>query len=79
MILSACTGTIFKHVERILSKLCVENRTAAAAIALALANAKNEQSGAILWLLSVIVSEAPSTLPRPRGIAQRKLRGVEES
>ena len=41
VILSACTGTICKHVERILRKLCVENRTAAAAIALAaLANAK---------------------------------------
>jgi DNA-binding NarL/FixJ family response regulator len=41
VILSACTGTICKYVERILSKLCVENRTAAAAIALAtLANAK---------------------------------------
>jgi DNA-binding NarL/FixJ family response regulator len=35
VILSACTGTICKHVEHILSKLCVENRTAAAAIAVA--------------------------------------------
>jgi len=42
VILSACTGTICKHVEHILSKLCVENRTAAAAIAFAaLANAIN--------------------------------------
>jgi DNA-binding NarL/FixJ family response regulator len=41
VILSACTGTICKHVEHILAKLSVENRTAAAAVALAaLANAK---------------------------------------
>jgi len=41
VILSACTGTICKHVEHILAKLNVENRTAAAAIALAaLASAK---------------------------------------
>jgi DNA-binding CsgD family transcriptional regulator len=41
VILSACTGTICKHVERILRKLYVENRTAAAGIAFAaLANAK---------------------------------------
>ncbi|PYK49812.1 MAG: hypothetical protein DME51_07450 [Verrucomicrobia bacterium] len=41
MILSACTGTICKHVEHILAKLNVENRTAAAIVAIAaLANAK---------------------------------------
>jgi DNA-binding CsgD family transcriptional regulator len=41
VILSAGTRTICKHVERILSKLYVENRTAAAVIAIAaLANAK---------------------------------------
>ena len=49
VILSACTRTICKHVERILTKLCVENRTAAAAIAIAaLAGAKNERSGAMV-------------------------------
>ena len=41
VILSACTRTICKHVEHILAKLNVENRTAAAVVALAtLANAK---------------------------------------
>ena len=41
LILSAGTRTICKHVERILTKLCGENRTAAAAIAIAaLAGAK---------------------------------------
>ena len=42
VILSACTGTICKHVEHILCKLDVKNRTAAAAIAFAaLTKAKN--------------------------------------
>jgi DNA-binding NarL/FixJ family response regulator len=41
VILSACTGTICKHVEHILCKLDVKNRTSAAAVALAtLARAK---------------------------------------
>ena len=41
VMLGACTGTIRKHVERILVKLNVENRTGAAAIAIAvLASAK---------------------------------------
>jgi DNA-binding NarL/FixJ family response regulator len=35
VILRACTGTICKHVEHILVKLNVENRTAAAVVALA--------------------------------------------
>ena len=41
IILRACTGTICKHVEHILCKLDVKNRTSAAAIAFAaLARAK---------------------------------------
>jgi DNA-binding NarL/FixJ family response regulator len=35
VILMACTGTICKHVEHILAKLNVENRTAAAVVAIA--------------------------------------------
>ncbi len=39
--LRACTGAIRKHVERILAKLNVQNRTAAAVVAVAaLANTK---------------------------------------
>ena len=45
IILSACTGTICKHVERILCKLRVKNRTSAAAIAFAaLAKGKSMNS-----------------------------------
>jgi DNA-binding CsgD family transcriptional regulator len=41
VILSAATGTICKHVQRVLFKLSVENRTAAAVVVLATsANAK---------------------------------------
>lgn len=35
VILSVCTGTICKHVEHILAKLNVENRTTAAVVAMA--------------------------------------------
>jgi DNA-binding NarL/FixJ family response regulator len=42
VILSACTGTICKHVEHILCKLDVKNRTTAAVIAIGvLAKPKN--------------------------------------
>jgi len=42
IILNACTGTICKHVERILCKLRVKNRTSAAAVAFAtLGNGKS--------------------------------------
>lgn len=45
VILSASTGTICKHVERILCKLRVKNRTSAAAIAFAtLTNGKSMSS-----------------------------------
>jgi DNA-binding NarL/FixJ family response regulator len=45
VILSACTGTICKHVERILCKLRVKNRTSAAAVAFAvLAKGKSMSS-----------------------------------
>jgi len=35
VILTSCTRTVCKHVERILAKLSVENRTAAAVVAIA--------------------------------------------
>ena len=45
IILDACTGTICKHVERILCKLRVKNRTSAAAVAFsALAKGKSMSS-----------------------------------
>jgi DNA-binding NarL/FixJ family response regulator len=47
VILSACTGTICKHVQRILVKLSVENRTAAAAIALSKFAAAKKVSGLV--------------------------------
>jgi len=64
VILSACTGTICKHVEHILDKLNVENRTAAAVVAItALASAKKERSGPMMRFPFVILSEARSTPP----------------
>lgn len=48
VILSACTGTICKHVEHILCKLDVKNRTSAAAIAFAaLAKPKKYKASAL--------------------------------
>ena len=40
--LGACTGAICKHVERILVKLNVDNRTAAAVVAIAALVTANE-------------------------------------
>jgi DNA-binding CsgD family transcriptional regulator len=45
VILGASTGTICKHVEHILSKLKVENRTTAAVIALEKRHFTAQQSG----------------------------------
>jgi DNA-binding NarL/FixJ family response regulator len=59
IILSACTGTICKHVERILCKLRVKNRTSAAAIAFAaLTKAKSMNSS-----MPRAYRRAPSHLP----------------
>jgi len=49
VILGACTGTICKHVEHILCKLDVKNRTSAAAVAFAtLPRQKYERSSAMV-------------------------------
>ena len=44
IILNACTGTICKHVEHILCKLDVKNRTAAAVIALGVSAKRKNMS-----------------------------------
>jgi len=64
VVLSASTGTICKHVEHILCKLDVKNRTAAAVIALAtVGRAKN---------MSQLVRRCDfSAVPRGRAILKR--------
>jgi DNA-binding CsgD family transcriptional regulator len=60
VILSASTGTICKHVERILCKLRVKNRTSAAAIAFAaLANGKGMSSSVTRTHETVLSQVAP--------------------
>jgi DNA-binding NarL/FixJ family response regulator len=44
VILGACTGTICKHVEHILCKLDVKNRTAAAVVALGISAKRKNMS-----------------------------------
>ena len=61
VILGASTGTICKHVEHILSKLNVENRTAAAVIALetsfSLAQRSENRLGQSQAALAVFVAQ----------------------
>jgi len=63
VILGASTGTICKHVEHILSKLNVENRTAAAVIALETCYSFARQSrGKVRWSQIAIVPFAVEQL-----------------
>jgi DNA-binding CsgD family transcriptional regulator len=66
VILGASTGTICKHVEHILSKLNVENRTAAAVIALetsfSLAQRSENRLGQSQAALAVFVAQQLSEL-----------------
>jgi len=59
VILRACTGTICKHVEHILCKLDVKNRTAAAVIALAALNGTKNMSQRV---------RSFSAVPRPSSL-----------
>jgi len=73
VVLSACTGTICKHVEHILCKLKIKNRTAAAVIALsALAKTENINQR-VRWRSFSAVSRTLEYRFTATGVASREI------